>query len=243
MRARTSYVKPSNTRLTGEKSLLNIRFRCRSEQILAISLGDIARAAPRGGFCSSCPNDLSSSNTIVGCIRLFNHSVYPLSLRLRFTLSRWFGVFAICLACWLTWMLLKTENVPKTCRKYELTMMIKMACTNLLMLTNFRKRFKKNLVVVMSIVDRRRCVRMNSSSFLNFWFFFKLFFFIRVLIFFRFRRDHYFFRGRLMIDMHSWKRRGVSIQRRWHNMLSNRSRDFRAKIFISMISIRTLSVR
>ena len=56
MRVRTGYVGPPNTRLTGEKSLLNIRFRCRSEQILAIFLKDIVRTASRGDFCSNCPN-------------------------------------------------------------------------------------------------------------------------------------------------------------------------------------------
>ena len=36
MRIRTGYVKSSNTRLTDEKDLLNIRFKCRGEQILII---------------------------------------------------------------------------------------------------------------------------------------------------------------------------------------------------------------
>ena len=37
MRTRTGYVRSPKTRLTGRKGLLNIRFRCRGEQILAIS--------------------------------------------------------------------------------------------------------------------------------------------------------------------------------------------------------------
>ena len=62
MRARTGYVNPPNTRLTDEKSLLNIRFKCRDEQILAIFLEDIVRTASREGFCSSCPQKHGEKN-------------------------------------------------------------------------------------------------------------------------------------------------------------------------------------
>ena len=90
---------------------------------------------------------------------------------------------------------------------------------------------------------KRRCVCMNFFNFLKFLIFFNSFFFICVLIFFRFWRDHYFLRNQLIVDMHLWKKHDISTQKCCHSMLSNRSRDFRAKIFISMISIRTLSVR
>ena len=52
-------------------------------------------------------------------------------------------------------------------------------------------------------------------AFLNSWFLSKLSsFFIRVLIFLKPRRGHYFLRNRLVADMHLWERHGASIQKR-----------------------------
>ena len=89
---------------------------------------------------------------------------------------------------------------------------------------------------------KRRCVCMSFFNFQNFWFFSKLFFFICVLIFSKFRRDHYFLRGQLMANMHLWKRHGINTQKRWHSMLSNRSFSCRGFHFgdFDTISFRTI---
>ena len=77
----------------------------------------------------------------------------------------------------------KTKNSPK----YQL-----LKCR---MFRNEKLSFEYQLL-------RRRCVCMNFFSFFKSLIFFLIFFFVRVLIFFRFRRDHYFFRNRLMVGMH-----------------------------------------
>ena len=143
-------------------------------------------------------------------------------------------------------MLSKTKNVPKTYRRHGLAM-VKKWPVRIYWCRRIPERFEieKNLAAVMSIIDRRRCARMDFSNFSKFLIFFKLFFFIRVLIFLRSRRDHYFLQNRLMADMHLWKRHGVNTQKRWHSMLPNQSfscRDFHFDDF-DTISLRTIKNR